>query len=123
MNTVDKNINQIPNNNRRSVRYVRNDISVYLAYRQPLAKQTLAVKLLDLSSTGAFVLSAKKLPINKKITFILCFKNGEQFDIKAKIVRHDGQVSAKCRLGIKFDRYNNALGDCMLATQSKPVFR
>jgi len=128
MDTADNNdgfcfTDQNLNHKRTAVRYVRDDISAYLSYRKLLVKQTIAVKLLDISSKGASVLTAENLPINKKITLILSFRIGKQFEIKAKISRHGGHNSSRNELGIQFDHYNNALGDCLLATTSKLIFR
>lgn len=109
-------------NNRAAARCLRDDILAYISYKKLFrAENTIAVKLVDINSRGALVTTSAELPVNKKISIILNFRDGKQFIIPAKIVRH--QASTTNEYGIKFDSCNNALGDYLLDTQSKLIFK
>jgi hypothetical protein len=79
------------------------------------------VELVDISSKGVLVATNKKLKANKKITLTLTFEDAKVFKIPATIARksstHDNQY------GIKFDRLSNELGDYLIETQRKLVFK
>jgi len=109
-------------NNRMATRYIREDIkaSVYVKTFLGFGK-TVNVELLDITSKGVLVTTDEKLSMNKKINLTLKFDTGKTFDIKAKIVRH--AASAKNEYGIQFDAYNNELGDYLLETQDKLIFK
>ncbi len=112
----------INSNRRRTVRYIRKDIKAcvnkvkFFRFGKPYA-----IDLHDLSTRGAFISLDKKLNINKKLTLILIFEDGKQFEIPAKIVRKEGVK--KYRYGIKFDKYQNDLGDYLLKTQTNLIFK
>lgn len=116
-------LDELPNYKRSAVRYVRNDISAFLTFRFLLKEKTVAVKLLDITSKGASILTIDKLTLNKKIRLILTFKDGKQFAIRAKIVRIGTSTPPKNEFGVKFDQYNDELGDYLLATQDKLIFK
>jgi len=113
-------------NQRIAVRYVREDIaasvckiSLYI-FGFRFTKDIL-VELIDISSKGVLIATNKKLKVNKKIILTLTFEDSKTFKINAKIVRKaPGQEN---HYGIKFDRFNNDLGDYLLETQRKLVFR
>jgi hypothetical protein len=111
------------NNQRITTRYIRDDISasVFKVSLLSFGPRRIPVDLIDLSCKGVLISSPKKLSINKKIILDLKFGCGRTFKIKAKIVRKSD--SSNYQYGIKFDRYNNALGDYLLETQSKLIFK
>ena len=109
-------------NRRNTVRYVRGDIKASLSnvitcfFCAPLQ-----IQLLDLSTKGALIFSDRKIRKNKKLTFILEFEDGRTFEIKARVVRLDAYRPNT--YGIKFDKYNNALGDYIFKTQTNLTFK
>lgn len=108
-------------NQRIAVRYVRTDISVSLS---PLGlfsfSKYLPVKLLDISSKGAAIECKKKLPLKKKIILDLLFEDNKSFSISAKIIH---RAENKIQYGLKFDQFNNELGDYLLSSQSDLSFK
>lgn len=114
-------------NKRIAVRYVREDIAVSVckissfSFLGFLFNKEILVELIDISSKGVLIGCNKKLRVNKKITLTLKFEDSKIFKINAKVVRKTpGQQN---QYGIKFDRLNNDLGDYLLETQRKLVFR
>jgi hypothetical protein len=109
-------------NNRVTTRFIRDDIAVAINVPGRLGfGKTISVNLMDISCKGALISTGEKLGINKQITLDLQFKTGKKFVIKAKIVRHSS--SPRNEYGIKFDSYNNELGDYLLETQDKLIFK
>ena len=78
------------------------------------------VDLIDISSNGVLIRSHKKLDVHDKITLELKFDSGRTFIVKAIVVRKSTQPD---QYGIKFDRYNNELGDYLLETQKELIFK
>ena len=116
-----------PESNKRiAVRYVREDIAasvckISLHFFGFRFTKDILVELIDISSKGVLIATNKKLKVNKKIILTLTFEDSKTFKINAKIVRKaPGQEN---HYGIKFDRFNNDLGDYLLETQRKLVFR
>jgi hypothetical protein len=111
------------NNQRITIRYIRDDItaSVFKVSLLSFGPRRVPVVLIDISSKGVLVSSPKKLGINKRVILDLKFGCDRTFKIKAKIVRKSD--SSNSQYGIKFDQYNNALGDYLLETQSKLIFK
>ncbi len=114
-------------NRRIGVRYVREDIaasvckiSIYF-FGFGFSKDII-VELIDISSKGVLISTNKKLRINKKITLTLKFEDNKTFTLKAKIIREVLGVPHN-QYGIKFDRLSNELGDYLLETQRKLVFK
>jgi len=111
-----------PKNHRIATRQVRKDITASLSDLGLLSfGKVIFVDLVDISSKGALVSTEAKVRVNKKVTLNLKFKSGKIFHIKALIVHSSGMDTYQ--YGIKFDRYNNELGDYLLETQSKLVFK
>jgi hypothetical protein len=79
------------------------------------------VTVLDISSKGALVSSTTKLSLNKKITLALAFKAGNTFKINAIIIRKNGLSTNE--YGIKFDNYNNELGDYLFDSIDDLIFK
>ncbi|MCK5871660.1 MAG: PilZ domain-containing protein [Methylococcales bacterium] len=114
-------------NNRKTIRYIRNDIraSVYLSNilgrYSAKKKSALAVKLLDISSKGALISCPKRLRMRKKVKLVLVFKTHKVFEIKARVIReetYDPQI-----YGVKFDVMNHDLGDYLLESQTTLVLQ
>jgi hypothetical protein len=112
---------------RIGVRYVREDIAASVCKISIIIfgigfSREITVELVDISSKGVLISTTSKLRVKKKITITLKFEDNKSFTIKAKIVR--GELSPRQNLyGIKFDRLNNDLGDYLLETQNKLVFK
>jgi len=119
--------NNTRKNKRIGVRYVREDIAVSVckissfSFFGFLFNKEMLVELIDISSKGVLIATNKKLKVNKKITLTLKFEDSKTFKISAKVVRK-AQAQGN-QYGIKFDRLNNDLGDYLLETQRKLVFR
>ncbi len=113
-------------NQRIAVRYVREDIAASVCKISWFSlgfrfNKDILVELIDISSRGVLISTNKKLKVNKKITLTLKFEDSKTFKIPSKIVR---KVPGKeNQYGIKFDRLSNALGEYLLETQRKLVFR
>lgn len=109
-------------NHRLAARFVREDIAAAIGDLGLLTfGKVFAVTLLDVNSRGALIESQKKLNINQTLTLALKFRTGKLFTIKSKIVRI--AATSGNHYGIKFDRYNNELGDYLLETQRNLVFK
>ena len=79
---------------RKSVRYIRKDLKVYLTkYRFLNSRKPLKTKLIDISSNGVQVATSKELGVNKKLSVIIYFSDGCRFDISGKIVNHKKKYS------------------------------
>jgi len=113
---------QFKKNRRVTTRFIREDIVIDISFSGLLGfGKTISVDLVDIASKGVLISTNQKLGINKKIILTLRFKSGKVFVIKAVVVRQTG--SPRKEYGIKFDRYNNELGDYLLETQEKLIFK
>jgi hypothetical protein len=113
-------------NQRKTTRYIREDIAASVCKISGFSfgfrfNKDIFVELLDISSKGVLVETDQELALNKKITITLTFEDHKSFVIPAKVVRK--AVSIKSQYGIKFDRSNDDLGDYLLETQRKLVFK
>ncbi|PPD03360.1 MAG: hypothetical protein CTY29_09855 [Methylobacter sp.] len=110
------------NNRRALTRYVRNDLTAII-YRTLFFgfKRTEPVELLDLSCKGALVQSSKKLPLKTKVVLAITFTSGKTFKIQANIIRKSEQIPDQ--YGLKFNHYNNELGDYLFETQKELIFK
>ena len=113
-------------NNRVAVRYVREDIAASVCKIRLfnfgfLINKEILVELIDISSKGVLISTNKKLSIKKKITLTLKFEDAKTFQIKACVVRKVPVL--EYQYGIKFDRLNDELGDYLLETQRKLIFK
>lgn len=109
------------NNQRTAVRYIRADIAATLC-RHGLfmfTKKT-PVKLLDISSKGASVECEMTLSLKKNIRLELVFKDNHEFIIPATIIY---QTKNKKKYGLKFDNFNDELGDYILSSQKDLLFK
>ncbi len=113
---------EVNNNRRVAVRYLRDDIILILKKYGLLKWQILPQsKLLDISSKGAYICSSTPLDINKKIMLIFAFKDGKQFQTKATIV-HNHPTNTFC-YGVDFKKMQHALGDHLIESQEQLVFK
>lgn len=113
-------------NKRVATRYIREDIAASVCKISWFNfgfrfNKDIYVELVDISSKGVLIATSQKLPINKKITLTLTFEDLKSFIIQAKVIRK--AQSDQTQYGIKFDRTNDALGDYLLETQRKLVFK
>jgi hypothetical protein len=83
--------------------------------------KTTDVDLIDISCSGVMISTLQKLRINKKITLKLLFRAGKLFEINAIVARRSD--SSRNEYGIKFDQYNNELGDYLYETQERVIFK
>jgi PilZ domain len=115
-------LDHVIDNSRIATRYIREDIAVSITSKNLLGiSKRVEATLLDITSKGVLVAATEKMAINKNIVLHLQFTTGKVFDIKAKIVRN--AAADKNEYGIKYDLYNNELGDYLLETQSKLIFK
>jgi hypothetical protein len=110
---------------RATVRYVRDDITVAICKHNPFVfgKEVFIDlgELIDINCRGLLVSSNARLKISDKIVLNLRFKSGRSFKIIGSIV-HKSALSP-FQYGVKFDRYNDELGNYLLETQSKLIFK
>ncbi|MDO9105583.1 MAG: PilZ domain-containing protein [Methylovulum sp.] len=112
----------LTNNLRVATRFIREDISAFISDLNLFARgKPIPVQLMDISSKGVLISTSKDLRINKKITLTLRFASGKTFIIKTIIVRRSD--TANHEYGIKFDHYHYELGDYLLESQIKLVFK
>lgn len=123
----DIDFSEVPITNKRvATRYIREDIAASVCKISWFNfgfrfNKDIFVELIDISSKGVLITTSQKLPINKKITLTLTFEDLKSFIIQAKVVRK--ALADQTQYGIKFDRTNDALGDYLLETQRKLVFK
>jgi hypothetical protein len=123
----DIDFSDVPITNKRvATRYIREDIAASVCKISWFNfgfrfNKDIFVELVDISSKGVLIATNQKLPINKKITLTLTFEDLKSFIIQAKVVRK--ALADQTQYGIKFDRTNDDLGDYLLETQRKLVFK
>ncbi len=109
-------------NHRIATRFVREDIDASIGDLGLFSHgKHFPVHLIDITSKGVLIQSEKKLKVDQTLSLTLKFKTGKAFVIKAKVVRIAANTTN--HYGVKFDRYNNELGDYLLDTQTKLVFK
>jgi hypothetical protein len=111
-------------NKRKTVRYVRKDISAFISqadifgtYSLFSHSRSIRVRLLDISCKGSLIASPKKLNSNRKFRLTLVFNSNKKFEISAKIVRE--LTRNRSFYGLKFDSINNELGDYLLESETQ----
>lgn len=117
-------------NLRKSVRYVRKDITAFISqpdifgtYRLFSVSCAVKVRLFDISSRGSLIAGPSGLDLrkNQKVMLTLIFDSNMMFEFTAKVVR---EVTEDRKLyGIKFDKVNNDLGEYLLESQSDLIFK
>jgi len=123
----DIDFSEVPITNKRvATRYIREDIAASVCKISWFNfgfrfNKDIFVELVDISSKGVLIATSQKLPLNKKITLTLTFEDLKSFIIQAKVVRK--AIADQTQYGIKFDRTNDDLGDYLLETQRKLVFK
>jgi hypothetical protein len=113
-------------NTRIGVRYVREDIAVSVCKISLFSfgfifNKEIVVELLDISSKGLLIVTDKKLRVNQKVTIYLKFQDQRIFRRMAKVTRR--AEGSPYRYGIQFDKLSNGLGDYLLHTQKKLIFK
>ena len=112
----------LTDNERKTIRYIRNDVKVSLLYGNILGiKKNRLTTLNDISTKGTLVTATQKLSLNKKVIVVITFGDGKVFRINGKIIRQC--PTAPHRYAIQFDKQENALGDYLLKTQTDLTFR
>ncbi len=112
----------LENNNRKAVRYVRQDISALLLTKSLFGStKNNLVQLIDISSRGALIACSNKLTVKNKVNLQLVFKDGKKFLIPATVIHINGL--GQKQYGLKFDNFNHELGDYLLSSQSDLVFK
>ncbi len=116
----------LPDNRRKSTRYVRYDIGVTVRkisfFNFSFIKDwEISVKLVDISSRGVLIASPMRLDINKKINLIIRFSDFTEFEVPGTIVRKS--PGGAYAYGVKFDRINEDLAEHLLNTQRKLKFK
>lgn len=110
---------------RATVRYVRDDIAVAVCKTSPIifGKEIFIelAELIDINCRGALISTNAIFRVNEKIMLNLKFKSGKLFKINGSVVHRT--VLPPCQYGIKFNRYNDELGNYLLETQSKLIFK
>lgn len=119
-------LNPSKTNERKSTRYLRNDIGVTVRqiglFNFGIFKhQDSPVKLLDISSRGILVATKQKLAINSNISVKIRFPDFKEFELPCTVVRKSGEETQI--YGIKFDSVNNKLANYLLKTQKKLTFK
>lgn len=109
----------VPSSKRRTVRYQRGDINAKLRMKSFLVlSQNIPVQLFDISTGGAGLVCEKLLKLNQQVVLKLSFADGTQFDLNSTVVN----VGQNNQYGLKFDRYNDAIGDQLLQSQTDLKF-
>ena len=116
------------NNQRKTIRYIRGDISasinrsdIFGGYKLFSYSDPVKVELLDISSKGALISSPRKINLNKKINLVLLFGCNKKFEIPSKVIREE--TYAQNIYGLKFNKVRHDLGDYLLETQTELIFQ
>ncbi|MCF7987064.1 MAG: PilZ domain-containing protein [Methylovulum sp.] len=109
-------------NHRVATRYIRKDITVSISGLHLFELGRVSrVELLDISSKGLLIECQRKLTLRKKIKLSLRFKSGKEFQLQGTVIRIS--TTSPTEYGIKFDRFNDELGDYLLETQEHLIFK
>jgi len=109
------------NNKRIAVRYIRADITASLKLLGFFNFTKLySAEILDISSKGAAIKCSKSMSIHKKITLTLSFEDKTVFKIPARIIY---KKEKEQQYGVKFDQFNNKLGDYLVLSGQDLVFK
>lgn len=79
------------------------------------------VRLADISSKGAGIVTPENLKVGKKIILTLIFKDGVRFNVTSRVVRKCEQQADF--YGLQFAERNELLADHLLQTQSKLIVK
>lgn len=117
-------------NQRKTVRYVRRDITTFVSqadifggYSLFSYSRAVRVKLLDISSQGVLIGAPAELVLktNQKLMLTLIFNSNRKFEIQARVKRK--LVEGRRFYGIKFEKANDELGEYLLESQGDLVFK
>jgi len=108
-------------NQRTAVRYIRTDIIVTFRTLGFFSFSKFhPASLLDISSKGVAIECDKSMSLNTKVILKLLFEDKTEFKIPAKIIQ---KVKNTKKYGIKFDQYNNEIGDYILSSRNDLLFK
>ncbi|MDT8406765.1 MAG: PilZ domain-containing protein [Methylococcales bacterium] len=112
---------QVDNSQRRSVRYIREDLECQVLTQTWYFKTLkFTAKLLDISSRGA-LLDCPDLPAKtKKLVVRVRFPDQQEFLIQAHVIRF---TEPPHQLAVKFDRQEDDFADHLLETEGNLSFR
>ncbi len=115
-------------NKRKTVRYVRSDITAFINQADIFGtfslfsqSRTIRVRLLDISSKGGMIASSEKFKANRKLMLTLLFDSNKKFEIPVKIVREI--IRKKNFYGLKFEKTNDELAEHLMSSESNWSFR
>jgi len=106
-------------NQRTAVRYITSEISVSLSLSGLFCiKKKFKAKLLDISSKGMAIECNLDIALKKNISITITFADNKTFIIPAFVVHKQNSV-----YGIKFNKYNNELGDYLVSSPNDLTFK
>ncbi len=115
-------------NKRKTVRYVRRDITAFVNQADIFGtfslfseSRTVRVRLLDISSKGGMIASSDRFKANRKLLLTLIFDNNKKFEIPVRIVREI--IRKKNFYGLKFEKTNEELAEHLMSSESTWSFR
>jgi hypothetical protein len=110
------------NNQRTAVRYIiTTDITLTVCILGLFSfSRHIPVKLADISSKGAAFECDKSIPVKKKIELNLLFEDKTRFTIPAIIIHKKNSAGL---YGVKFNQFNNELGDYLLSSPNNLIFK
>ncbi|MFW5442812.1 MAG: hypothetical protein ACKE51_00695 [Methylococcaceae bacterium] len=85
------------------------------------SNQELKIKFRNLTTSSVKVLSNVAINLNEHHSILFTLYNEEQQKTSCKINKHQKIINYS--YGIKFDKPNDALGDCILETQTDLIFK
>ncbi|BCG63279.1 MAG: hypothetical protein methR_P0975 [Methyloprofundus sp.] len=101
-----------PTNQRKSVRYAKNDLTAHLILKQFFkSNEYTYAKVVDISSTGARIDTAQKLSVKTKVTLNIMLDNQYTHKVKAKVTRICQNAVSGINYGLIFDEAQHALID------------
>lgn len=101
-----------PTNQRKSVRYAKNDLTAHLILKQFFkSNEYTFAKVVDISSTGARIDTAQKLSVKTKVTLNIMLDNQYTHKVKAKVTRICQNAVSGINYGLIFDEAQHALID------------
>ncbi len=99
-------------NQRKAVRYTKDALTAHLILKNLLkSNQYTFAKIIDISSTGARIDTAQKLPLKAKITLNIMLDKQSTHKVKAKVIRVCQNAKSSINYGLMFDNAQHALID------------
>lgn len=117
-------ITESQENGRSAIRFIRDDIKVALTHFNIFnLDKKVYIRLLDISSNGVLIASDLKFAQNKKMRLIIQFKDRKRYILPVTVVRKICSQSGAYQYGLKFRKAHESLGDYLLKTQTKLIFK